>query len=322
MTDLVIVHLYPDLLRTYGDRGNVLALYRRAEWRGFSVRVDHVSLGDRLPVDADVILLGGGTDRAQIVVGPDLAARRRELREAVSRGTVVIGVCGGYQFLGTRYVMPDGQAVEGLSLLDVETVAPSGGQRIIGRVRAQADLWGSTFELFGFENHGGRTSLAPSVQPLASVPRGRGNNGRDGTEGAVQGTVVGTYLHGPVLPVNPALADALLARALAPRMGGVPLQPLDDELERRAHRSAGRRERVDRWARPTSIPRRAILVALLILFAILLGSVGVTEVFDKDDGPSSPTGKHGPRVSSVIGSQAVRAGGPARAVDRAGASFL
>ena len=291
MTDLVVVHLYPDLLRTYGDRGNVLALVRRAEWRGFRVRVDSISVGDPLPADADVILLGGGTDRAQVVVGPDIAVRRDELCDAAARGAVILGVCGGYQFLGRQYVMPDGQIVEGLSLLDVGTVAPAGEDRIIGRVRARADLWGSTFGLFGFENHGGRTTLGPGATPLAIVPKGRGNNGRDGTEGAVQDSVLGTYLHGPVLPINPALADAVLARSLARRTGGAPLEPLDDRLELAAHRIAGRRERLERLSRPAVAVRKPLVATVLLFLAVFLGWMALGEVFDHDGGgPHHPAG--------------------------------
>ena len=228
--DLVIVHLYPDLLRTYGDRGNVLALERRARWRGFDVEVVPISRGDSIPGNAGLILLGGGTDRVQEALGADLLARRPELHETVGRGAIVLGVCGGYQFLGRAYVAADGTVIDGLGLLDVETRA--GEDRLIGRVRATASLWGEEFELAGFENHGGRTALGPGAVPLAT---GGGNSGQDGTEGAVQGAVVGTYLHGPVLPSNPAFADALLRRALAPRTGGEPLAPLDDQEEAAAH---------------------------------------------------------------------------------------
>ncbi len=234
--DLVMVHLYPDLLRTYGDRGNVLTLERRASWRGFRVDVVQVSRGEPIPKGAGLVFLGGGTDRIQEAIGEDLAGRRPELAEAAERGAVVFGVCGGYQFLGGVYVSAEGAAIDGLGLLDMETRA--GEDRLIGRVTANARLWGEEFELVGFENHGGRTTLASSSTPLAVVERGGGNNGDDGTEGAVQGTVVGTYLHGPVLPANPAFADALLRRALAPRTGGEPLAPLDDELETLAHQHA------------------------------------------------------------------------------------
>ena len=233
--DLVLVHLYPDLLRTYGDRGNVLALQRRAEWRGFSVDVVGVTRGDRLPSHCDLILIGGGTDRIQEAVASDLLRRRAELEEATLAGAILLGVCGGYQLLGRSYVVNEGR-MEGLGFLDLETTVEPG--RIIGRVVARADLWGRSFELVGFENHGGRTRLGRECQPLARVGRGRGNNGRDRTEGAVRGPVVGTYLHGPVLPSNPAFSDALLERALAGRTGGDRLVPLDDSLELTAHRVA------------------------------------------------------------------------------------
>ncbi len=239
--DLVIVHLYPDLLRTYGDRGNVVALKCRAEWRGFSVEVVPVSRGERIPAGAGLILIGGGSDRVQEIIGGDILARREEVSSAAAEGTVVVGICGGYQLLGHSYVAADGIEIEGLGLLDVTT--GTGQDRIIGRVHARAAIGGRSFELFGFENHGGRTRLGPKATALAAVPKGQGNNGIDRTEGAVQGSFVGTYLHGPVLPVNPDLADALLERALARRLNGDRLTPLDDSLEREAHRRARRRKR-------------------------------------------------------------------------------
>src|SRR5205823_5076612 len=194
-----------------------------------------------LPEDANLVLLGGGTDRVQEIIGADLAAKHGQLEEAADRGAVILGICGGYQFLGRRYVTPEGRSIDGLSMLDVETRASE--RRIIGRVHARATLWGATFDLAGFENHGGRTTLGPKAAPLAAVPRGGGNDGRTGTEGAVQDTIVGTYLHGPVIPVNPEFADTLLARALLPVTGGAPLQPLDDEDERRAHVEGLHRQR-------------------------------------------------------------------------------
>ncbi|MBI3647357.1 MAG: glutamine amidotransferase [Actinobacteria bacterium] len=232
--DLIIAHLYPDLLRTYGDRGNLITLVRRAEWRGFSVRVVGVTRDERIPARANLVLIGGGSDRLQAIVGPDLVARRPELEELTAHDAVIFGICGGYQLLGDFYVAADGRSMPGLGMLDI-TTGPGKG-RIIGRVRAQATLYGDTFECVGFENHGGRTLLrTSSATPLASVPHGQGNNGADGTEGAVQGNVVGTYLHGPVLPATPAFADALLRRALAPRTKGAPLEPLNDRLEEEAH---------------------------------------------------------------------------------------
>ncbi len=233
--------MYPDVLRTYGDRGNVLTLLRRAEWRGFRVALDEATIGESVPAGARLILLGGGTDRAQRTMGPDLAKRRHELAAAAESGAVVIGICGGYQLLGERFVAADGEAIDGLGLLDARTVTRP--RRITGPVRAVAQLWGRALELVGFENHGGRTSLGPRADPLGVVPKGQGNNGRDGTEGALQGNVVGTYLHGPVLPLNPMFADTLLERALGPLTGWEPLSPLDDSLERRAHEAARRMKR-------------------------------------------------------------------------------
>lgn len=241
--DLVIVHLYPDLLRTYGDRGNVVALSKRAGWRGFEVAVADVSIGARIPYVANIVLIGGGSDRIQEIVGPDMAGRRAELEDAAGRGAVVAGICGGYQLLGHRYVSADGTAIDGLGLLDVTTEGEQGRGRIIGRVHASASINGRSFELFGFENHGGRTRLGPAAKPLATVPRGQGNNGEDRTEGAVQGSFIGTYLHGPVLPANPDLADAILERALASKLNGERLPPLDNALEEAAHQEARRRKR-------------------------------------------------------------------------------
>jgi lipid II isoglutaminyl synthase (glutamine-hydrolysing) len=276
---LVIVHLYPRLLRTYGDRGNVLALARRAEWRGFDVRIDDVDIGEPLPSDANLVLLGGGTDRVQGIIGADLAGRRRELADAAARGAVILGICGGYQLLGRHYVTPEGDAIEGLGLLDVQTVASD--RRIIGRVHARARLWGHEFDMVGFENHGGRTTLGPSAEPLASVVRGGGNDGRDGTEGAVQGTVVGTYLHGPAIPVNPEFADTILARALRPVTGGAPLAPLDDAAERRAH---------DEAVHQLSVvpPRRRRLVALGTAALLLMGIAGRAAAAEIDDDEGRP----------------------------------
>jgi CobQ-like glutamine amidotransferase family enzyme len=234
--DLVVVHLYPDLLRTYGDTGNVLTLVRRATWRGFRVQVQPVSRGMRLPAGARLVMIGGGTDRVQELVGSDLAARAGELEDAVSAGCVVLGICGGYQLLGREYVTAAGATIAGAGLLDAVTRA--GSPRIVGRVRADAVLWGRRFDVAGFENHAGRTSLGPDAAPLATVVRGGGDDGTGRSEGAVQGSVVGTYLHGPVLAINPAFADAVLEHALGARTGGAPLAALPDELEAAAHRRA------------------------------------------------------------------------------------
>jgi CobQ-like glutamine amidotransferase family enzyme len=234
--DLTLVHLYPDLLMTYGDRGNVLTLARRAAWRGFDVEVLGVSRGEPIPASASLIMIGGGSDRVQHLVGTDLTERGAPLRDLVEGGAVILGVCGGYQLLGHRYTATDGADVPGLGLLDVTTGA--GEDRIVGRVRATARMGGRTFPLSGFENHAGRTRLGPAAVALATVPAAQGNNGEDGTEGAIQGSVVGTYLHGPVLPTAPEFADALIEMALGRVTGGEPLSPLDDSLESAARRFA------------------------------------------------------------------------------------
>lgn len=229
---LLIVHLYPDLLRSYGDRGNVLVLARRAEWRGISVRVVGITRGEPIPPGADLIVIGGGSDRVQALAGTDVVERRGVMADLVAGGTVVFGVCGGYQLLGHRYVGVDGGEVAGLGVLDVTTTA--GPDRLVGRVSARASFGGQAFDVVGFENHAGRTTIGPAAAALASVPKGRGNDGRDRTEGAVQRNVVGTYLHGPVLPSSPGFADALLGRALARTRDHVELPPLDDRMEEAA----------------------------------------------------------------------------------------
>ena len=280
MTDLVIAHLYPGLLRTYGDHDNVAVLSRRAEWRGFTVRIEGVGPGDPIPADANVIFLGGGTDGVQRVVGRDVVSRAGAVREAIDRGAVVVGICGGYQLLGRSYILPDGRVIPGLGILDVETRAVDG--RIVGRVRGDGRLWGRSFDLVGFENHAGRTTLGEGAEPLASVSRGHGNNGHDRIEGAVQGSVVGTYLHGPVLAINPELTDTVLTRALAPLTGGEELAPLDDVLEHRAHETLARRVREDR--RPV---RRRRIVAAVVGAVLLLGAIGSVEALEKHESNES-----------------------------------
>jgi lipid II isoglutaminyl synthase (glutamine-hydrolysing) len=226
-----IVHLYPDLLGTYGDRGNVVVLESRLRWRGIDVAVTPVERGGALPRSADIIFMGGGQDRAQELVAPELVALAPDLAEAAADGAVVFAVCGGYQLLGTYYRTPDGD-VPGLGLLDAWT--ETGPDRILGNASVRCSIDGIDGSLVGFENHGGRTHLGPLAEPLGTVLAGRGNNGVDRTEGAVQGNIIATYLHGPVLPRNAWFADVLLARAVVRH--GIELAPLDDTLEEAAHR--------------------------------------------------------------------------------------
>lgn len=238
--DLRVCHLYPDLLNLYGDRGNLMALVNRARWRGIDVRVDEIDLRDSLPVGAhDFYFIGGGEDRQQVLAAADLHGSKREaLTLAVGRGAVVLAVCGGYQLLGHYYHPAEGDDLIGIGLLDIRTAHPgSHARRLIGNIVIRSNLNGGQ-TLVGFENHGGRTRLGAAARPLGTVLTGFGNNGEDRGEGAVSGTVVGTYLHGPLLPKNPALTDYLLRLALRPRYGEVSLQPLDDRLELAAHAAA------------------------------------------------------------------------------------
>jgi CobQ-like glutamine amidotransferase family enzyme len=231
-TELKIVHLYPDLLRTYGDHGNVLALKRRLQWRGIEARIFPVSRGHDLPSDPDIIFLGGGSDRIQRALSREVVRRRSEIGRAVDVGTVVLGVCGGFQLLGHSYTDAGGGVARGMGLLDITTVAKA--PRLVGRVIIDAGFGGRRMRITGFENHGGRTSLGPGATPFGKVRKGRGNNGFDGYEGAVQGSILGTYIHGPLLPANPDLCDALLQAAFS-RHGGRELGSLDDGLEWAAH---------------------------------------------------------------------------------------
>lgn len=229
---LTIAHLYPDLLNLYGDRGNLLALLQRARWRGLDARV--IAVGPEEPLDpdgVDLYFIGGGQDRQQIRVSEDLRhTKAAALSDAVAQGAVILAICGGYQLLGHYYRPHEGPELRGISLIDAYTTA--GSRRMIGNVTIRRPD-GST--LVGFENHSGQTFLGTGVSPLGTVIRGGGNNGRDQTEGVAHGGVYGTYLHGSLLPKNPALADELILRALKRRYGALTLMPLADTLEQQAH---------------------------------------------------------------------------------------
>ena len=238
--ELRICHLYPDLLNLYGDRGNIIVLVRRAQWHGLDVSVTSRGLGKPVdPREFDLFFIGGGEDRQQRLAARDLRQVKGEaLREAAALGKVILGVCGGYQLLGHYYRPAEGEDLEGLGLLDVVTVHPGKhAKRLIGNILIRCDLLGGR-TLVGFENHGGRTTLGPGARPLGVVLSGFGNNAGDGTEGAVCGNVFGTYLHGPLLPKNPAFADFLITKALESRYGEFSLRTLDDTLEEEAHGAA------------------------------------------------------------------------------------
>lgn len=237
MTDLVLVHLYPAEMNIYGDTGNVIALRRRMEWRGMSVRVDLVGVGDAYDFgEADLVFAGGGQDRSQLDVADDLQRRREAIHDAVAAGTVFLTVCGTYQLFGRRFLTHDGVEIPGIGVFAAETLG--GSRRMIGNIVVESP-WG---RLVGFENHSGRTLLDEGQAPLGTVVKGFGNDERCAEEGAVTANAFGTYLHGSLLPKNPALADELLRRALEHRRGeSVDLEPLDDTLEHRAAGAAARR---------------------------------------------------------------------------------
>jgi CobQ-like glutamine amidotransferase family enzyme len=239
---VVVGHLYPDYLNIYADRGNMAVLARRAEWRGIDLELRAIGLGERLrPGEHDLLYIGGGQDREQALVASDLAARAGELEEAVEGGTAVLAVCGGYQLLGRFYRDRSGAELPGVGIFDHHTVA--GERRMIGDVLLACELEaGDRRTLAGFENHAGRTILGPQAQPLGRVLAGFGNDGESGFEGCRRGRAIGTYLHGPLLPRNPWLADWLLAQALAHRHGEPPLlEPLPDDVEAEAHDVAAER---------------------------------------------------------------------------------
>jgi hypothetical protein len=238
---LRVCALYPDLMNIYADRGNLLLLRQRCQWRGIGFELRGAGLGESVDPDAhDLFYLGGGQDRDQQLCADDLATvKRGALHAAAERGAVLFGVCGGFQLLGHGYELGDGR-LPGLGLVDLETVRED-GPRLIGNVAVEVDLGRGPQVLAGFENHAGRTRLGSGAAPLGRVLQGHGNDGRSGAEGVrggAHGTVVGTYLHGPLLPKNAWFADWLTATALGVDL--VELPALDDALEDAAHAAARR----------------------------------------------------------------------------------
>jgi lipid II isoglutaminyl synthase (glutamine-hydrolysing) len=237
--ELRVLALYPEQMNIYADRGNIAFLRRRCEWRGIGFA--YASAGPEETIDPrahDLFYIGGGQDRDQVVVAADMVASKREaLAAAVEDETVVLAVCGGYQLLGHSYQLGS-EKLPGLGLVDLETVRKP-GPRLIGNVAIEVDLGDGPRLVAGFENHGGRTYLGEDAEPLGRVIEGFGNNGEDGLEGVRQGNLIGTYLHGPLLPKNAWLADRLIGLALEHRYGARPeLEPLDDRLESAAEACA------------------------------------------------------------------------------------
>ena len=224
-----LMQLYPHDMNIYGDWGNALVLARRAQWQGYDVEMLSYDRGQEMEQDVHLIVGGGGQDSGQERIKEDLLSRGAALRDMAEAGTPMLVICGLYQLFGHRFVTGTGAEIPGISVLDAETVAGRG--RLIGNIMLESKTFG---RIVGYENHSGLTTLAPGVTPFGRVRSGDGNNGRDGTEGARADHVIGTYLHGSLLPKNPAVADWLLARAVE-RAGGT-------------WEGGGLDERADAWA--------------------------------------------------------------------------
>lgn len=228
---ITIGHLYPDLLNLYGDRGNIQCLMKRCQWRGIEAETIAFEINDTIDFSKlDIVLLGGGSDREQMLVCSKLREIRQDFKEYVEQDGVVIAICGGYQLLGNYYDTDQGK-IEGLELADMYTEQGEG--RLISNIVLQSDLF--DMPIVGFENHGGRTYINNN-KPLGKVLYGSGNDGKSGYEGIVYKNVIGTYLHGPLLPKNPQIADWLIQRALERKYEKkVNLEPLDDSQEKEAN---------------------------------------------------------------------------------------
>lgn len=234
MTNFIIVHLYPDLMNLYGDRGNLICLQKRLEWYGHRCTIKPVHLGDRLDYNwVDMVFMGGGSDREQGLVYQDLITRGDRLREQIEQGLPMLCICGAYQLLGQAYVAQDGSRMSGLGFFDFTTQSEKG--RLIGNVVIEAELMGVSGTVVGFENHGGRTYFDDdSLKPFGRVIKGYGNNGKDRQEGLHYMNLVGTYLHGPLLPKNPAVADYFI-KCMAGRRGVELTGSLDNSIENFTH---------------------------------------------------------------------------------------
>jgi CobQ-like glutamine amidotransferase family enzyme len=246
---LTLGWLYPREMSTYGDRGNVLTIWKRAKWQGITVTVREISLNERIdPARFDIYFFGGGQDQSQKIVSEDLQTNKRnDLRKAARLGAVFLGICGGYQLLGQYYRPATEKELPGIGLLDIVTVASN--DRMIGNIVIEANRRleiGSKNLMVGFENHSGKTYLGRKALALGDVVFGHGNNSEDRTEGAFQGNIFGCYLHGPVLPKNPEFADLLIQKALARKYGEMLLKPLDDSLEKEAQKIAIERTKNNR----------------------------------------------------------------------------
>lgn len=231
--DLKILWMYHDLMDLYGDKGNAEVLRRRAEKRGIEVTLDTCTIGEEKNIDDyDLFFLGGGADKEQNLIFADLIQRKESIQQAMDHKTAFLLICGGYQLFGQYYKDQDGNVVEGLKFFDYYTIAGDRDSRCIGNIAVETTMDGKTFKAVGFENHGGQTKNVST--PFAKVLNGHGNEMNSGYEGFMNDQVLATYMHGPLLPKNPDIADAILKRALKKRYGEVELEPLDDTIEYKA----------------------------------------------------------------------------------------
>lgn len=235
---LRILQLYPKDMNIYGDWGNVLCLQRRAQWHGYDVELLEYNPGDVFPKQVDLVVGGGGQDSGQLVVQNDLAKIGQQLKTLAEAGTPMLVICGLYQLFGNFFKTKDGEIIQGIGLFDIET--HGGPERLIGNVVTHSDEFG---DVIGYENHSGLTYLASGIQPLGKVLKGAGNNGQDEFEGARLHNVIGSYLHGSLLPKNPVLADWLIEQAAVKKYGEAHLTIIEDSLANEAREVAIKRPR-------------------------------------------------------------------------------
>lgn len=233
MKQITIGWLYPRLMSTYGDRGNIISLSKRCEWREIDAKVIELNVGfDKKQLEeCDLLFMGGAQDREQKVVSEDLLIKKEILLKKIEKGVPGLFICGAYQFLGKYYKEADGTIINGLGIFDLYTESSNKEERLIGNIAVKTNEG----TIIGFENHGGRTFLGEDAKPLGKVISGFGNNGKDGTEGLIYKNSIGTYLHGPILPKNPSIADFLIEKALEIKYKEKSvLKKLDDSLENKA----------------------------------------------------------------------------------------
>jgi len=235
---LTIMQLYPRDMNIYGDHGNLLTLKRRAQWHGYNVEIVEYNPGDSFPDHVDIVIGGGGQDSGQDKIQKDLQKIGPKLIKLAEADAPMLVICGLYQLFGKFFKTQDGHVIPGISLLDVETIA--GPERLIGNIVTSSEQFG---DIIGYENHSGQTFLGKNVEPLGTVTRGAGNNGQDDFEGARHRNVIGSYLHGSLLPKNPSIADWMIEQAATKRYGDFTPKPINDQFANRAREYAAKRPR-------------------------------------------------------------------------------